>query len=179
MRDIPALRADLDQMDEIDNANFYIVAGRFEDAARVLDRTEKTQPPSTFRGAEVPWLRGLLALRRGNPSTAIRLLQQDRTDTFYQHTIWRAMILAEAFAMRGDTERAIATLAWALKQRTPANDEVDPFWWDIQVPLAELYHQVGRVSDARPIEADLSRSMAVADQDFRFVVNLKRLQSMH
>ncbi len=50
------------------------------------------------------------------------------------------------------------------------------YWLRTRLELAKLYRSVGRVDEARVVEADLRKLLALADPDHPILLELERLQ---
>jgi hypothetical protein len=82
-------------------------------------------------------------------------------------------------ASDGDKERAIRIVEGHLKLRpNPHNDDLVVPWMRLQLSVAELYHQTGRTTAARALEAEVTRRLVVAEPGFPELRQLSRLRAM-
>jgi len=114
---------------------------------------------------------GQLAVAEGQYDTATALLEPYlEQPAFQENMVWprAAIMLAEAWEQKGDLARAIEVLRAASGRRfflvggTPFNGHG---WLNVRERLAQLYRKVGRVNDAKTIEAELLALLEVADDD--------------
>ena len=121
---------------------------------------------------------GEIALAEGNLDEAIRRfeaaarLRDKRFDP--KGSLLGAGSFAAALKRKGQIQRAIEVLEqWQGEFRpfvTPG-----PFWQRNRLDLARLYRSVGRVAEARTIEAELLKRLALADDDHPILIELRRL----
>ena len=122
---------------------------------------------------------GEIALAEGSIDEAIlrfeeaARLRDKRFD--WEGSLLGAESFAAALKRKGQTERAIEVLEQAQGEFRPF-DTGGPYWGKNRLDLARLYRSVGRVEEARAIEADLLKRLAVADPDHPVLLDLKRLQ---
>jgi tetratricopeptide (TPR) repeat protein len=125
---------------------------------------------------------GEIALSQGNLSGAIFELEE----AMKLEAEWNRMkpafylaseSLASALKKKGDTKRAIEVLERASERKFQAviNNNSGPYWLRSRFELARLYRSVGRVEDARAVEADLRKLLALADADHPILLELARL----
>jgi DNA-binding winged helix-turn-helix (wHTH) protein/tetratricopeptide (TPR) repeat protein len=122
-------------------------------------------------------VRGELLLARGQPKEAILALQEDvevLRPWAYGSFFLATESIARAWERQGDLERAVEVLEDGSKQRTAAAfyPVSPPLWMRNQVQLAQLYRKVGRVEDARKVEAELLKLLALADPDHPILLQL-------
>jgi len=111
-------------------------------------------------------VRGVLKLSRGNTAEGIEMLEGTlpRLEVLYFEAL---EILAEAYRLQGDLLQAIQLLEEASKRRPLVEPHLGyaAMWLRIKSQLAELYRDEGRYEDARKIEDELRRLLALADSD--------------
>ena len=120
-------------------------------------------------------LRGVLALNRGNRIEGLRMLGDalssiSLTDSGSAASYFMGSeILAEAWREQGDSTNAAAVLRAALEKESflliDQSVFTGPLWLKLQAQLSKLYREMGRDEDARKIEDELRRSLALADPD--------------
>ena len=85
-------------------------------------------------------------------------------------------MLAAALAKQGNLPRAIQIL-----ERNPESycavisGTTGAFWMMDRWELAKLYRRAGREEDARAVEAELAKRLALADSDHPILLELQRL----
>jgi tetratricopeptide (TPR) repeat protein len=85
--------------------------------------------------------------------------------------------LAAALAKSGDAPRAIEVLERHPERRDAViSGNTGAYWLRNRLELARLYRGVGRMEDARAVEAELSKLLALADVDHPILVELQRLR---
>jgi tetratricopeptide (TPR) repeat protein len=152
-------------------------------AARRFQKTEE-QPvgrPQEDR-PELHTVLGEIELAKGDLAGAILELEQ-ATELSVD---WRpnrpafflnSESLAAALKKTGNVKRAIEVLERASERRIQAVSGAfslaGAYWLRSRFELARLYREVGRVEDARTIEADLEKLLARADADHPILVALK------
>jgi hypothetical protein len=72
-------------------------------------------------------------------------------------------------------KRAIEVLERASERRFQAviSNPAGTYWLRSRFELARLYRSIGRVDDARVVEADLEKLLALADADHPILMALK------
>jgi len=117
--------------------------------------------------------RGVLKLSRGNTAEGIEMLEGSLPRRSPLH-FGASAILAEAYRRQGDLLAAIHEEA--SKQRPLLVGGLGPpfSWLRIKSQLAQLYREEGRVEDARKIEDELRRLLALADSDHPILRQLER-----
>jgi DNA-binding winged helix-turn-helix (wHTH) protein/tetratricopeptide (TPR) repeat protein len=152
-------------------------AGLFPQAEKALaSRQERRTPEHIFK-----WLRGELALARGQTENAISLLEESilglRT-AGGDDLLLALESLASAHARRGDLPRAVQALeqASAEKSRLYLPTKTGYHWLRVRAQLARHYRQLGRVSDAAALEAELASYLALADAGHPLLAQLSRPQ---
>jgi tetratricopeptide (TPR) repeat protein len=156
-------------------------AGLFRQARSFLQAEERAEKNSGRRFGALETVRGELALARGDLETAIRELEEGTTLT---PEWWRwpgyylgSESLAAALAKKGELARAISVLERASEGRFQAvinNSAGGAYWLRDRLALARRYRDVGRQDDAKAVEADLRKLLALADEGHPIVVELQR-----
>ena len=123
-------------------------------------------------------LRGELALAQGKVELGIALLQRGTADQVYTGGFQILQLglesLAAALETRGETRRAVQVLEQASHTKyLSALSPSGAYWMRNRNRLARLYRKVGRESEARAIEADLLKLLALADDDHPILTSLK------
>jgi tetratricopeptide (TPR) repeat protein len=119
---------------------------------------------------------GEIALAQGDLDEAIRRFEE-AARLRHMRFDWQGSLLgAESFAAalrrKGQTKHAIEVLEQSQGEFRPF-DTGSPYWRKNRLDLARLYRSVGRVEEARAIEADLLKRLALADADHPILVALK------
>lgn len=83
------------------------------------------------------------------------------------------MMTAGALVELGRVPDAITMLEASTARRMPAIDLAGCRWMNARAQLANLYHKVGRESEARGLEDHLLKLLAVADPDHPLLLELK------
>ncbi|OFW24433.1 MAG: hypothetical protein A3G21_17890 [Acidobacteria bacterium RIFCSPLOWO2_12_FULL_66_21] len=156
-----------------------IRGGLLEDARLDVEGGRKSFESS------IPYLNGDLALARGNVDAAVELLRPvidnpPRAAAGSQLFCRGAEALAAAHLRNADVENAAGVLRAALAARRPSaagSLTGHYFWMRLQLRLAELDRSLGREAEARALEEELARLLAVADPDFPPLVRLRKLRS--
>ncbi len=132
-------------------------------------------------------LGGVLALSRGNRIEGMRMLEKalssfgpwDYSATLY---FMGSEILANAWREQGNSGKAVQVLKAALEQKSRLLLEqsllTGPVWLRLQAQLAQLYRELGRDADARKIEDELRRLLALADADHPILRQLDRTEDL-
>ncbi|HEY6930135.1 MAG TPA: hypothetical protein VJA66_10700 [Thermoanaerobaculia bacterium] len=132
-----------------------------------------------FTDEEAHRCRGAIALARGNRVVGIRELEEAwklAGDRYYvpSYSLGKEE-LAAVLAKQGDVPEAIRIL-----ERNPErfyaviSGTTGAYWLIDRWELAKLYRRVGRQQDARVVEAELSKLLALADSDHPILQELKR-----
>jgi len=91
-------------------------------------------------------------------------------------------ILAKAWREQGNSGKAVQVLNAALEQKSRLLLEqsllTGPLWLRLQAQLAQLYREMGRDADARKIEDELRKRLALADPDHPIVRQLDRTKDL-
>ncbi len=121
--------------------------------------------------------RGVLKLSRGNTPEGIEMLEGTlpRLEALYFEAL---EILAEAYRLQGDLLQAIQLLEEVSKISPLLVPRLGPatMWLRIKSQLAQLYRDEGRYEDARKIEDELRRLLALADSDHPILRQLDRTE---
>ena len=159
-------------------------AGLLTEAGSLLTRLED-------RGSEnreVQIFRGEMALARGQVDEAISQLEEGTGHSFERALPYFSLpdffvgfvgseSLTRALTKKGERVRAIKLLerASALR-RLAAFEEAGQYWLRIRYQLAQLYRESGRVNEARAIEDELRKLLALGDSDHPIRRALERLR---
>ncbi len=89
-------------------------------------------------------------------------------------------VLAEAFKEQGYLNEAAQVLEEASHQKSflPSPYLAGSSWLRIRSQLAQLYREMGRDEDARKIEDELRRLLALADSDHPILRQLDRTEDL-
>lgn len=155
-----------------DSRTFYLVeAGRFDEATRVINELTLLQTDQGSAEVEVAHI----DLKKGQPDHALDILEHARPNTSGSQVFTRFEYLAQLYLRRGDRDRAISTLEASLEVR---DSQMLAFWWmRNELRLAELYHEAGRDTDARPLETELDQRLSGADPTFPLLVRLRAVEA--
>jgi tetratricopeptide (TPR) repeat protein len=159
---------------------FLTRSGFIDQAGRVLAENEG-KPVSALVAGTLEAARGELAMARNRTAEAIDQLRKSREST---RVFGRAPFLlgtetlASALVRQGDLEGAIRALELGSRQRHVAFHWVSngALWESNQLLLARLYRKAGRAADAKKVESDLLKLLAVADADHPILLELRRLE---
>ncbi len=119
-------------------------------------------------------LRGVLALSRGNRIEGMSMLENalSSSSSLVPATSVYFMgseSLAKAWREQGNSGKAVQVLTAALQKKSHLLVEqsllTGPLWLRLQAQLVQLYREMGRDEDARKIEDELRRRLALADPD--------------
>lgn len=83
--------------------------------------------------------------------------------------------LSLALEQSGNLRNAAEALEQISNGRIPHPLEVGPDWLRNQARLAGLYRKIGRTGDARKIEDELRKRLAVADPEHPILQQLRKL----
>ena len=147
---------------------------------RRMDRVDDAVKMSQARAAQSPeldWVIGDLALGRGDVDTASARIGSVWPDMVAGNpvTLMATEAYAEALERQGRLDKAIAVLEDATRDKVrlyQAMRSSIPKWLRVRARLAADCRASGRPADARKVEAELRRLLALADPDF---VPLKQL----
>lgn len=171
-------------------ASLLIRAGRPQAARAVLRAIEKrSAAPDT--GDRHPWfevtpphvleiLRGELDLAEGRRSRGIERLTAalPRERAIGSASYFLATeALAEALVAAGNADRAMRILEAAADQVGWQYPASAAYWMHVRMQLADVYRSVGRIDDARSLEADLRRLLSQADANHPLVLRLGAVAS--
>lgn len=122
-------------------------------------------------GEEDPWVRGEIALTQGQFSDAAALLQPEFDDNLKKRNPlaqWIADGLVPALEQSGKSQKALEVLEATSGTRMwtpPASMAYESFWLRNQARLSAYYHRLGRNAEARKLDNQLRKLLAVADVD--------------
>ena len=150
-------------------------AGLIDESERTLLEYERrattgSRPPGSqqFFSANMELAWGVLKLSQGDTAEGIAMLESTlpllpSESSYYDRG---TEILAEAYTRQGNLGTAIQLLEEA-SEKLPFGSLVDSpsLWLRVRWQLADLYRQTGRNADAREIEDELRRLLALADAD--------------
>ena len=162
-------------------------AGFLAESEKMVIELEKRGVPSwlkrksaqQFDSAQVEMARGVLKLSQGNTSEGIAILEGTLPLVRDNYEFKDFEILAEAYTRQGNWVAAIQLLKQA-SEREPIYFRFGaaPLWLRFRWRLASLYHQTGRAEDAREIEDELRRLLALADSDHPILRQLDRTKEL-
>jgi hypothetical protein len=148
--------------------------------AQVFLTAQQEGPAETGDRAEFHRIPGEIALAHGDFAGAITELEKamslddgrgSRRPGFYLGS----ESLAAALAKSGDAPRAIEALVRYPDRRDAViSGNTGAYWLRNRLQLAKLYRSVGRVEDARAVEAELLKLLALADPDHPILLELER-----
>ena len=149
-------------------------SGFFSESEKILLEWERRHSKEDT-SEEIEMARGVLKLIRGNTAEGIEMLE----GILPRLPVWRfgvSEILAEAYRLQGDLLAAIQLLEEASKQRPLLIGGLGPAAGLLRIKsqLADLYRDEGRYEDARKIEDELRRLLALADSDHPILRQLGR-----
>ena len=130
-------------------------------------------------------VQGEIELAGGKQEAGERLLQdalEPATKLAYHRGTFAlaAESLAKLWSRQGKPEQAIEVLEECTdekeKVRVAFSLRWAPLWMRLRLQLAGLHRQVGDVTKAQVIEAELERMLAVADRDHPFLYQLEQLR---
>src|SRR5262249_21615611 len=116
---------------------------------------------------------------RGEIDEAISELEggTSRDPDSYAHFFMGSESLARALVKKGDRARAIEVLERAsARRRQAAFYQAGQYWVWIRFRLSQFYREAGRGNEARAIEAELRKLLALADPDHPIRRALERLE---
>jgi len=151
--------------------------GLLPQATSLLTKIEGSQSISDPGFLQIP--RGELALARGEVDSGIAQLEQGirRVGVIGNWVFLGSESLAAALKEKGDLAQAVQVLERASEKRSSAAFEnAGAFWVRNQFQLARLYRETGRERDARAIEDELRKLLALADPDHPIRRALDRLK---
>ena len=162
----------------IENAKqeFLIRAGlieRAESTNRMLRQFSRS--PGRY-SLDIQAAEAELTLLRGEPARAIELLEaaQPIPGGLTPTNAQMARVRALAWEALGDIDRAIAALNGADVQRfAVAGSNTAGLWLEQRALLARMHRKAGQNADARTIETELRKLLAVADDDHPIVRQLR------
>ena len=150
-------------------------AGLLSEAGRLLTQFEECCSDEPY----VQILRGEVALARGQIGDAISQLENGTSHDpdSLPHFFMGSESLARALAKKGDRARAIEVLERAsARRRQAAFSQAGQYWVWIRYQLSRLYRESGRENEARAIEGELRKLLALADPDHPIRRALERLE---
>ena len=155
-------------------------AGLLPQAARFMTTVE-ARHPWDVGFFQIP--RGELTLARGETDRGMSQLEEGTQrigKLGSRHALFflGSESLATALRGKGDLARAVRVLERASEERSwAALQATGSLWLRNQSQLAQLYRLTGREGDARKIEDELRKLLALADRDHPIVRALERLSA--
>jgi tetratricopeptide (TPR) repeat protein len=122
-------------------------------------------------GENDPLARGEIALQQGRFAEAAAVLQREFHDRYSKHAFtsqWIADGLVTALEQTGDSQKALEVLKATSGTRMwtpPSAVGYQGFWLRNQARLSAYYLRLGRQQEARKIDDQLRKLLAVADPD--------------
>lgn len=175
-RDAPRMLRSFRGMDLMP-VSMLIRAGEVAGAERLLARLDRL---STIAPQHVRWTRAELDVATTNAREAREILREGVAMVGAQSGA-RAYLygetLAEGLVKAGEADAAIGVLEEIRARRGSVfnfTSHTGYLWMRVQKKLADLYRDVGRIEDARRVEADLLAQLAAADADHPLVLELRR-----
>ena len=164
------------------NYEWLIHAGLLGQAENVM-RTMRTQGGGK---STLPVVEAEIMRMRGEPARAIEMLRdvvptpapttKAFASMFFSSNALLARVRALAWEALGEPARGIEALQEFDVDRHVLNmGTAVPPWFEHRALLARLYRAAGRESEARPIEEELRKLLAVADDDHPIVIQLRAL----
>jgi tetratricopeptide (TPR) repeat protein len=147
-------------------------------AGSLLTKIETLQSISDPGFLRIP--RGELALARGDVDRGIADLEEGtrRVGVMGYWVFLGSETLATALEKKGDLTQAVQVLERASEKRSSAAFEGGgACWLRNQLQRARLYRETGRERDARAIEGELRKLLALADSDHPILRELERLRA--
>jgi len=165
-------------------ASILARAGFPDEAQKLVSKREKEPGP---KDANVQIfmriVRGEIALSRGRTAEAVSLLEEsvslvrwNSSSAFFIDSV----SLADALERQGDLQKAVRALESASQAKPIAYDNIGStgqYWLRVQWRLAQLYRKLGRVDEARKVEAELSKTLTYADQGHPLLRELNQARS--
>lgn len=156
----------------------YIEAGLFHEAREVLAALQgQSLPGQLLRGPlnispYILLFEGQLALAEGHAESAIerleKYMQNHGSRARQGQWMLAARRLADAWIAKGEIHQAIPLLETSSIRRPEVvllDAAFGSEWLPVRERLAQLYSNVGRITDAKAVEAELTKLLAVADDD--------------
>jgi len=171
--DRPAIRQHLEALEGATQlrpirVNLLARAGLLSQAARFLARLE-AQEHDIYEGGVLQISRGELSVARGEADRGIAQLEEGtRRVAERGHSLFflGSESLATAFKKKGDLAQAVRVLEGVSEKRSWAAFQHSGFLWlRSRFQLGRLYGETGREEEARTIEEELRRLLALADPD--------------
>jgi len=159
-------------------------AGFTDEANELLSNVKKKQGSNALnRQTFMRIVEGEIALSRGHSAEAISLLQDavptirwNDSSVFFLESV----SLADALERQGDPQKSVKVLEQTSQQKAIAYEgtgSTGQYWLKGQWRLAQLYRKLGRVDEARKVEAELSKTLTYADQGHPLLRELNQARS--
>jgi len=120
--------------------------------------------------------RGVLELRKGDAGTSIQFIEnalQEGSKIYLS-----SLLLAEVWSQEGELQKAVQVLEETSKKKYLVLVGESPIMWlRLRSALAKLYRETGRNEEAREIEEELRRLLALADPDHPILRQLDRTKN--
>ena len=124
-------------------------------------------------------------LNQGQPDEAIDPLRSG-VEWFRNRGGWEsfpyyflgAELLAVTLSGQDNLQAARIELEQAADRREMVNSFSAPLYQRIQARLALIYRELGRISDAEAIEAELGNALALADHDHPILIQIREYQDL-
>lgn len=149
-----------------------------EEMHRKVREDEKKYQPQLFAGGKGSWARqeGELAFARGDTAEAITLLEQN--DLQQEPNSISAMLaqetLTDAYRREHRLDDALRVLREGTAQWGRPMMLASLYTMRLRLKLLDVYRELGRVSDAERLEAQLRKQLTCADADNPMLLALQR-----
>jgi hypothetical protein len=114
----------------------------------------------------------------GDALSSIRVTDSNSAEIYFMGS----EILAEAWREQGDSTYAAQVLRAALEKEAflllDQSVLTGPLWLKLQAQLEQLYREMGRDKDARKVEDELRKRLALADPDHPILLQLDRTKEL-
>jgi tetratricopeptide (TPR) repeat protein len=159
-------------------------AGRFLEAARARNAEEEKRTLLPRDPPQLHTVPGEMALADGDLVTALRELERamQLAEVWYSYRpgfFLSAESLAAGLKEQGELARAIEVLERVSEKSFDAvmSNAAGVYWLRSRFELSRLYREAGRVTDARVVEAELRKLLALADKGHPILRELQKAAS--